>query len=87
MSTGETRRSEATADSLWEEMLGEAIGMDNPMSAEALAQGTEVVQARLSNARAIFDGAAVTADNYDTKAMAALMLIGDERETQQGRSI
>jgi len=87
MSTGEARRSEPTADSLLEEMLGEAIGMDSPMSTEALARGTEVVQARLANARAIFDGAAVTADNYDTKAMAALMLIGEEREAQERRSI
>jgi hypothetical protein len=70
-----------TARSILDDMLGQAIGPDNPMTDKAILDGTETVQARLDRATEIIEGAPLGPDEeYDSEAVAAVYLLRDEGE-------
>ncbi len=74
---------EPTADGILDDMLGKAIGLDEPMTDEAVVDGAAIVQSRLDRAAEIVGGAHLEpGEEYDSEAVAALFLIGEEREAQ-----
>lgn len=86
VSTPEKSPFEPTASSVLNDMLAAAIGPDNPMTTEASQAGLGVVRARLARAQEIIVSEALRdGEEYDSEAVAAVMLMQDEQQQARER--
>lgn len=81
---GHTPPTEPTTEGILNDMLGQAIGMDAPMTGEAISEGTEIVQARMDRASEIVRGDPLRpGEEYDSEAVAALFLMQHEAAPEE----
>lgn len=64
-----------TANDLLESMMADSIGLDNPMTPEALLVAGAEVSLRIETARKILRGEISEIEDIDTEGMAALYLM------------
>ena len=76
-----------TSHEVLSDMLDDAIGLDNPMTPEAVNAGLDEVQERVDNAQSWLSwkpgDPPPDLDTYDTQALAALVLAYEELEAEE----